>query len=160
MNESDHHLSPPLTRSSATSSSSSTKASLRETLSDKQPNRKSRAQVGEWSETDLVGLAVSVLSQETGLLELVVELLHSLLILLAPVLQHLAHTANISQFWWGCFFLKRNEVPVGLIGGLGGLLELLLGGGGTLLGTLKILLNLLDFPVEGGELALSLGGNF
>jgi len=58
------------------------------------------------------------------------------------------------------FFLKRNAVPVGLIGGLGGLLELLLGGGGTLLGTLKILLNLLDFPVEGGELALSLGRYF
>ena len=39
-----------------------------------------------------VGFAVGVLSEETGLLELIRQLVHSLLILLGTVLQHFAHT--------------------------------------------------------------------
>lgn len=42
----------------------------------------------------LIGLAVGVLSEQTRLLELVGELVHALLVLLCPVLQHFAHTAN------------------------------------------------------------------
>lgn len=48
----------------------------------------------ECFESHLVGLAVGVLSEQTGFLQLVGELVHALLVLLCPVLQHFAHTGN------------------------------------------------------------------
>ena len=50
----------------------------------------------------------------------------------------------------------RSVLPLGLIGGVGGLGELLGGGGESLLGALQVLLEELDATVQGGDLTLGL----
>ena len=52
---------------------------------------------------------------------------------------------------------KQNTLlPLRLVGGMGGLGQLLGGGGEPLLGPLQVLLQQLDPPVQGGDLTLGL----
>ena len=63
----------------------------------------------------------------------------------------------VSCYFWCVIALGQRDLPLGLIGGMAGLGELLCGGGETLLAPLQVLLQKLDPPVEGGHLTLGLG---
>ena len=63
----------------------------------------------------------------------------------------------VSSYFWCVIALGQRDLPLGLIGGMAGLGELLCGGGEALLAPLQVLLQQLDPPVEGGHLTLGLG---
>ncbi len=57
---------------------------------------------------------------------------------------------------YSALVLFTNDSPLRLVGCVGGLRELLGGGGQPLLGALQVLLEQLDAAVQGGDLALGL----
>ncbi len=60
---------------------------------------------------------------------------------------------------YSALVLLANDSPLRLVGCVGGLRELLGGGGQPLLGALQVLLEELDAAVQGGDLALGLQGD-
>ena len=76
-----------------------------------------------------------------------------MLIQLAHSLTKLFLVVNLAHV----IFLTLNKLlPLRLVGGMGGLGQLLGGGGEPLLGPLQVLLQQLDPPVQGGDLTLGL----
>ncbi len=72
-----------------------------------------------------------------------------------------AHAEVGSSYVWSCIVLlceihMCSDLPLGLVGGVRGLGELLGGGGEPLLGALQVLLEELDASVQRGDLALGL----
>ena len=62
----------------------------------------------------------------------------------------------VSSYFWCVIALGQRDSPLGLIGGMAGLGELLCGGGETLLAPLQVLLEQLDPTVQRSHLTLSL----
>ena len=73
------------------------------------------------------------------------------------MLARYAEALLVSSYFWSGIALGQRNSPLGLIGGMAGLGELLCGGGKALLAPLQVLLKQLDPPVEGGNLTLGLG---